>query len=74
MRFGTVSRLGAMRDALRLTSPQPAATPCLLRQYHVGMGADPGGLVSFCQANNIVVQAYSALGGGTILRCAREQR
>jgi len=36
-------------------------------EYHVGMTADPGGLVSFCDANQIVVQAYSALGDGKLI-------
>ena len=34
-------------------------------QYHVGMGADPGGLVSYCKAQGIVPQAYSPLGDNT---------
>ena len=33
--------------------------------YHVGMGADPGGLFSFSKAHGIVVEAYSPLGDNT---------
>jgi diketogulonate reductase-like aldo/keto reductase len=36
-------------------------------EYHVGMGTDPSGLVSYCTANNIVSQAYSALGDGKLI-------
>jgi diketogulonate reductase-like aldo/keto reductase len=34
-------------------------------QYHVGMGADPTGLKSYCDEHNIHLQAYSPLGDGT---------
>jgi len=34
-------------------------------QYHVGMGADPIGLKSYCDEHNIHLQAYSPLGDGT---------
>jgi diketogulonate reductase-like aldo/keto reductase len=30
-------------------------------QLHVGMGPDPEGLVSYCRAKNIQIQAYSPL-------------
>merc|ERR1712232_1263831 len=30
--------------------------------YHVGMGPDPSGIVSFCRKKGVVVQAYSPLG------------
>ncbi len=33
-------------------------------QFHVGMGPDPEGLMSYCKAQNIVVEAYSPLGDG----------
>lgn len=36
-------------------------------QYHVGMGEDPEGLVSFTEKHGIVVQAYSPLGNGKLL-------
>jgi diketogulonate reductase-like aldo/keto reductase len=35
-------------------------------QYHVGMGTDPEGLLSYSKARGIVVQAYSPLAGGKI--------
>lgn len=36
-------------------------------EYHVGMGADPAGIISYCKANKIVPQAYSALGDGKLI-------
>ena len=36
-------------------------------QYHVGMGADPEGLLSYCKKHDIVVQAYSPLGTGKLI-------
>lgn len=36
-------------------------------QMHVGMGADPGGLLSYCSSRQIVVQAYEPLAGGEIV-------
>lgn len=49
------------------TAPTPGvAVPVLNQvQYHIGMGADPEGLMSYCKANNIVVEAYSPLGDNT---------
>jgi 2,5-diketo-D-gluconate reductase A len=35
-------------------------------QLHVGMHADPGGLVSHCASRGIVVQAYEPLAGGAV--------
>lgn len=34
-------------------------------KFHVGMGTDPIGLKSYCDAHNIHVQAYSPLGDGS---------
>ena len=36
-------------------------------QLHVGMGPDPGGLISHCAAEGIVVQAYEPLAGGEVV-------
>ena len=34
-------------------------------QFHIGMGADPEGLISYCRNRTIVPQAYSPLGTGS---------
>jgi diketogulonate reductase-like aldo/keto reductase len=34
-------------------------------QYHLGMGPDPGGIKTYCEAHGIQLQAYSPLGAGT---------
>jgi diketogulonate reductase-like aldo/keto reductase len=36
-------------------------------QYHVGQGADPAGLLTFCKEQGIVVEAYSPLAHGRLL-------
>ena len=36
-------------------------------QYHVGMGADPQGLLSYSKARGVIIQAYSPLASGKIL-------
>lgn len=55
-------------SCLKCLLPKVAVPPVVNQiQYHVGMTADPGGLVSFCKANNIIVQAYSALGDGKLI-------
>ena len=47
-----------------LRGPTPAANQI---QLHVGMGLDPGGLVSYCNRRGIVVQAYSPLAAGAVV-------
>ena len=36
-------------------------------QWHVGMGSDPEGLMSYCKENDIVVQAYAPLAAGAVV-------
>jgi len=36
-------------------------------QYHVGMGEDPDGLLTYCAKEKIIVEAYSPLAGGRLL-------
>ena len=45
-------------------SPLPAINQI---QWHVGMGPDPDGLVSWCVSRGIIVQAYSPLAAGAIV-------
>jgi diketogulonate reductase-like aldo/keto reductase len=37
-------------------------------QYHVGMGADPSGLIAYLHSEGIIPEAYSPLGGGKLLK------
>merc|ERR1712113_998589 len=37
-------------------------------QYHVGMTADPEGIISYCKEHGIVPQAYSPMGGGSVFK------
>ena len=46
------------------TVPRPAVNQI---QLHVGMGADPEGLLSYCAAAGVVVQAYSPLASGEVV-------
>lgn len=46
--------------------PTPPIVPAVNQfQYHIGMSADPEGLISYCKAKGIVPQAYSPLGDNT---------
>ena len=55
----------------------PNALQCLMRtakvtpavnqvMYHIGMGADPGGIKTYCDSLGIRLQAYSPLGDGSL--------
>jgi len=49
-----------------LASSDAAVVPAVNQfKYHIGMGADPEGLVSYCASKGIVAQAYSPLGDNT---------
>ena len=46
-----------------LNQPGVTVVPAVNQvQYHVGMGDDPHGLLSFCAKKGIVIQAYSPVG------------
>ena len=48
------------------STPGGAVVPAVNQfKYHMGMGADPGGLISHCVAKGIAPQAYSPLGDNT---------
>ena len=47
-----------------LGAPVPAVNQI---QVHVGVGADPEGLLSYCKQKGIVVQAYSPLAHGAVV-------
>jgi len=49
-----------------LEMPQFEVTPAVNQvEFHIGMGADPEGLMSYSAAKGIVMQAYSPLGTNT---------
>jgi len=49
------------------STPNPAVNQL---QYHVGMGLDPEGIVSYLKANGIELQTYSPLAGGALVKNA----
>ena len=53
-------------SSLRCLLESATVTPAVNQvQFHVGMGADPGGIKSFCTDKGIALQAYSPLNVGT---------
>lgn len=57
------------RDCLECLARNSTLAPMLNQvQYHVGMGADPSGLHSYCSLHGIQVTAYAvfAAGGGPV--------
>jgi diketogulonate reductase-like aldo/keto reductase len=56
------------QSCLRCLEQTPAYTPPAVNQvqWHVGMGGDPEGLPSFCNEEQIVVQAYGPLASGAV--------
>merc|ERR1711871_426993 len=59
------SCLECLLEADYLTHIRPAVNQL---QWHVGMGSDPEGLMSYCAAKGVVVQAYSPLAAGAVVR------
>ena len=52
------------RDCIECVLKNATVKPMVNQvQYHVGMGADPSGLIDYCHSEGIVVEAYSPLGG-----------
>ena len=47
-----------------LRDPLPAVNQL---QWHVGMGPDPEGLMSYCEQHDIIVQAYAPLASGAVV-------
>eukprot|EP00316_Scyphosphaera_apsteinii_P024186 CAMPEP_0119322196 /NCGR_PEP_ID=MMETSP1333-20130426/57520_1 /TAXON_ID=418940 /ORGANISM="Scyphosphaera apsteinii, Strain RCC1455" /LENGTH=318 /DNA_ID=CAMNT_0007329359 /DNA_START=11 /DNA_END=967 /DNA_ORIENTATION=- len=53
-------------ECLAATPNMSSVVPAVNQfKYHIGMGADPGGLVSFSKSKGIIPQAYSPLGDNT---------
>ena len=71
VKMGKIKSIGVSNyciSCLQCLLPKITIPPVLNQfQYHVGMGPDPGGLVSFCKKNKIIPQAYSALGNGKLI-------
>jgi diketogulonate reductase-like aldo/keto reductase len=53
-------------SSLKCIAEKATVTPAVNQvQFHIGMGADPAGLKTFCDSKGIFLQAYSPLGDGT---------
>ena len=53
------------QSCLHELSPTPSVNQI---QWHVGMGSDPENLISWCRQKGIVVQSYSPLAAGAIVK------
>merc|ERR1712232_129081 len=58
--------MGYCESSLKCIAHTATVTPAVNQiKYHIGMGADPIGIKSYCDSKGIHVQAYSPLGDDT---------
>jgi 2,5-diketo-D-gluconate reductase A len=80
--YGELLAAGKAR-AIGVSNFCPSCLDCILAQpgveapvvnevqYHIGMGPDPSGLLTYHQAHGIVLQSYYPLGHGAVLKDQR---
>ncbi|KAL1512275.1 hypothetical protein AB1Y20_005537 [Prymnesium parvum] len=69
--IGVSNYCASCLECLRTYQSSPVVMPAVNQiQLHVGSGADPEGLLSYCREHGIVVQAYSPLASGGVVRDA----